>query len=309
MVGSKIYQRSCFLWTSPTVKTLEEAILYTLFYADIFNYPLTLNELHRYMVGFKASPEVISAKLAEVNGITEKQGYYMLEGRESILSLRIQREGTAAGMWPRALNYGKAIAKLPFVRMVALTGSLAVCNVDSDADFDYFVVTAHGRVWLARLLMVQNVVKPAARRGDEVCPNYILTENALELPSRNLYHAHELAQMIPLYGLNVYKRLLQANQWFEKFLPNAVASPMPLVPVSGGHSRKRRIAELALSNTIGSWLESREMLRLGKKLNAQGGQGEVQLSPECCKGHVDSHGHRTFEAFAEKMQKALKQEP
>jgi hypothetical protein len=29
---------------------------------------------------FKASPEVISAKLATVKGITEKQGYYMLEG-------------------------------------------------------------------------------------------------------------------------------------------------------------------------------------------------------------------------------------
>jgi hypothetical protein len=109
--------------------------------------------------------------------------------------------------------------------MVALTGSLAVRNVDSDADYDYFVVTAHGRVWLARLLMVQNVVKPAARRGDEVCPNYILAENALELPSRDLYHAHELAQMIPLYGLPVYQRLLQANRWLEKFLPNAGAFP------------------------------------------------------------------------------------
>jgi hypothetical protein len=36
----------------------------------------------------------------------------------------------ASRMWPQAARYAQAIARLPFVRLVALTGALTMDNVD-----------------------------------------------------------------------------------------------------------------------------------------------------------------------------------
>ena len=301
MVGPETHGTLWTLWTSPHINSLEEAIFYTLSYADVFSYPLTLAELHRYLVGWRISLEDIAAAVRQISGIVAQDGYYTLGDREAIIPLRRRREQIATRMWPHALTYGAAIARLPYVRMVALTGALPVHNVEPGDDYDYLIVTAPGRVWVTRRLIIQLVVKPAARRGDEICPNYILSEDALALPERDLFHAHELAQMIPLYGLPVYEHLRQANAWAEDFLPNAEGLPIPTPQTPQPGRRGRILPELLLSTAAGTWLERREMARLQRKLNPHGNQDEVQLSPDCCKGHIGAHGHSTFEAFAARL--------
>jgi len=52
----------------------------------------------------------------------------------------------AAGIWPKAVGYGQAIARLPFVQMVAVTGALAMDNADAGDDLDYFIVTESDRL-------------------------------------------------------------------------------------------------------------------------------------------------------------------
>jgi hypothetical protein len=294
-------------WFNPRVSSIEQGILYALSYADIYDYPLTLPQLHRYLVG-------IPATMAEVASVVEgstwsrrqlvKQGpYYMLHGRESLAELRRQRTVNAHKMWIRARYFARAIADIPFVKMIALTGALTMDNVESGDDFDYLIVTEAGNLWLARFLIVQLIVKPALRKGEEVCPNYIVTERALvfDQHEQDLYHAHELTQMVPMYGEPIYSRLRAANRWTDRFLPNARGAPSAAQTLPLIAKRKNNLTEGFLDIVTGQWFERHEMSRIAKKLNAEGINDEVIIGMDQCKGHTGENRKRTREAFVTRI--------
>jgi hypothetical protein len=246
---------------APVYADLETSILRTIAYADVFDYPLKATEITRYLIGMAATLEEVRAALG--SGSTDmhwwraSDGYYTLAGRESLVSVRLRREQAGKQRWPLALRYGKWIAALPFVRMVAMSGALAVEN-EEGRDLDYLVVTSPGRVWLCRG-MVLLLVHWARRYGDEICPNYFLSQNALSLVEQNLYTAHEMAQMIPLSGLDIYQQMRERNPWVSAFLPNACEAPLHSgmsVRPNGAASFTRRSMETLLSTYPGEWVET-----------------------------------------------------
>jgi hypothetical protein len=189
----------------------------------------------------------------------------------------------------RAFFYGRLIARLPFVRMVTVTGSLAVDNAEDGDDIDYLIATASGRVWLARALTM-GVVRLASLRGLTLCPNYLLAETALELPERDAYTARELLQMRPVAGYAVYSRMLAANAWCAELLPNwqPDASPPDKRP-----GLLKRLGEAVLGGRLGDALERWFLRRKGRELNAlAGANGEVVFNEDVCKGHFDAHRAR-----------------
>src|SRR5579859_1112129 len=208
-------------------QALAEAIMQTVIYADIFDYPLTPSEIHRYLIGMRSSVAQVSTMLDSrtLRPLLSRQGAYItLQGRESIVALRQHRLEIAARLWPRASRYGRLLSRIPFVRMVAVTGTLAVDNVEAGDDIDVLIVTAVERLWLCRLLVIA-LVRLVATSGDVLCPNYFLSERALTLSEHTIYTAHELAQMVPLYGQRTYDRMRQLNNWTATLLPNATAAP------------------------------------------------------------------------------------
>jgi hypothetical protein len=243
------------LWTNPRIGHLGCAILCTVAYADVFDYPLTLAEIHRYLVGMATSLDSVSRVLKPNGWVGRRLGhranYYTLPGSEHLVELRRWRAEVASRMWPEARRYAEAISRLPFVRLVAVTGALTMDNVDPGDDFDFLIVTEAGRLWLTRAMVIGMIVKPASRQGDEVCPNYLLTEHALEFPEHNLYVAHELSQMIPLAGLNLYQRIRDRNLWTRRFLPNATGPPRPVNPAAQDELRGRYFLERTLRSRLG----------------------------------------------------------
>jgi hypothetical protein len=286
----------------PGRAALDRAIVEAVAYADVFDYPLTVDEIHRYLIGVPASRNAVRASLSKIpQGLSHSGRYFTLLGRESVIETRRTRAAHAADYWRRAVRYGHTMSDLPFVRMVAVTGGLAMDNM-SDGDIDYLVVTEPGRLWVCRAMIV-GLVRLAALKGTELCPNYLLSERALVLNERNLFTAHEVTQMVPLAGLETYQRLRELNRWADDYLPNAAGAPRRLAPVEPSRRRTRRIVERTLRSRVCTPLEQWEMSRKIRKLGSRGnGHVEVAFGPDWCKGHFGDHGQVTLGRFAERLQ-------
>jgi len=283
------------------------SVFQTLAYADVFDYPLTASEVYRYLTSEKASfPEVVQA-LADETRFARVGDYFTLRGREAIVETRKRRAQVAARLWVKAVRYGRIIASLPFVRMVAVTGSLSMNNTDAGKDVDYMIVTAPNRLWTSRAFSLL-VARLAKLDGVSLCPNYLVTTNALALNERSLYVAHELVQMVPLSGLDIHRELLYLNNWIYEHLPNATSIPeLPVaVEQKKGQSFVQRILEMIFLLPFGSWFENwerdRKMARLTRE---QSSSFESYFSADVCKGHIDKHKQRTERAMEEKLKQIV----
>ena len=284
---------------------LLDSVFQTLAYADVFEYPLTVGETFRYLTSTKASFEQVTQALAEASIFTSTGDYFTLRGREHLVAIRKRRAEIAARLWPKAARYGRLISSLPFVRMVAVTGSLAVDNTDEDKDIDFMIVAAPGRLWTVRALVLL-VARFANLERIHLCPNYLVTTNALELKERSLYVAHELAQMIPLSGMQVYDEMRQRNDWIREYLPNA--SGAPALPPSAAQASTIFAVQKTLEILFGfpafAWFERWEMDRKISRLRReQSSSVESYFSRDVCKGHVDKHGKSVEAALAVRLQK------
>ncbi|MGE5236415.1 MAG: hypothetical protein ACM3O7_08715 [Acidobacteriota bacterium] len=282
----------------------------TVSYADIFDYPLALGELHRYLIRVAAPFDRLVATLRRSPRLGRwlgQSGHYVtLAGREAIVAIRRRREEQATRLWPKALHYGRAMASLPFVRMVAVTGALAMDNTESDADIDYLVVARPGRVWTCRAFVTAQA-RFAARRGHHLCPNYVLSEDTLAQPERNVYVAHELAQMVPVSGLPIYERMRAANPWVAEFLPNATGLPRSTTVAEPTRLAWAAMAESTLSTKLGVAIDRRlqrwQVARLRRKIERKElGDLEITFAPETFKGHYDGHGQRILRQLADRLQ-------
>ncbi len=279
---------------------LTTAILKTLSYSDVFDHPLTLEEMHRYLVASACSEE-IAACLAGMDLIQNTAGYYHLAGRSAIVQVRRQREALSRRAYERAQWYGRILGRLPFVRMVALTGSLAMRNCDQNGDYDYMLVTKRGRVWTARIFaMLLNRI--AHIFGETLCPNLIVSETMLEWKQHNLYYAREIAQMIPISGQATFIDLRVVNKWIEQYLPNWDHDQT--LELNEKTLWLQRMCEFFLSGGPGDRLESWEMNRKIRKFSRQAGFGiETNFTAEICQGNFDHHGMWTLQRYEERLRK------
>ena len=217
---------------------IQKVIVHTLIYSDIFDYPLTKEELWKYAVGVKnLLPLQKNDFLTELQKPSSVyiyyQGFYVLKDRKRLISLRLTRQHIGH----KKLSTGKRVTKLlsliPTVRFIGVTGTLSMLNTDEEDDIDFFIITQHNTIWISRLLMlaVLECIGKRRKRGetraqDKICVNLMIDEAALALPEifRDIYTAHEVVQIQPLFDRNnTYAKFLHENVWVTNFLPNALS--------------------------------------------------------------------------------------
>jgi len=288
-------------------REIETAVLETVLYSDVFDYPLTHAEIAHYLIGVQADVDAVRALLAAphyLNGHLRQSGSYVFaRHRDSIVERRRARQVSSARLWTSARRFVRVMAILPFVRMVGVTGALAMDNSESGDDIDVMIVAARRRAWTARLFTVA-LVYAGKLFGRTLCPNYVVTEDALELETRDLFAAHELAQMAPLYGLVTYARMRQANGWVYDYLPNAHA-PWRLEPeIKPGIIGRavKRAAEWLLGGRLGDALEAWEMRRKQRKFAPRmTARSRAILDRDRVKGHFEDYGAPVMESYAARL--------
>ncbi len=210
---------------------LEEAILKTLCYHDLFDYPLSLSEINRWLI---KSNRILTEKNFESLKnplIQKKQGFYCLAGREIIISIRKKREIYSKDkrlLAEKLINFLKFI---PGIKLVGITGALAMDNAKNKDDIDLFIITSARLLWTTRLMVTLFFELLGVRRrpseqkvNNKICLNMYLDENNLTLPEveHDIYLAHEILQMKPIIVKgDIYCKFIQSNNWIQKYLPHA----------------------------------------------------------------------------------------
>lgn len=279
-------------------QSLDAAILRTVLYADVFDFAPTVRELHHFLLrrdpaSLEEVRHALDGSAALAAALAHAGDLVALRGREALFALRHDREAAARRLWPEAQRYALALAHLPFVHMVALTGALAMRNPSSTHDdLDYLIVTRPGRVWLARLACVA-LVRWVKRRGTVICPNFVLAEDALAQARRDVYIAHEVAQAVPLFGAALYTRLRDENRWTFAHLPNAVGAlhEGDIRSLGRAGRRLKQICEWVLGGRIGDRIEAWERARKTRRFAAmQQPAPAARVDSTQVKGHFNDHG-------------------
>jgi hypothetical protein len=192
---------------------IDERIIRTVAYFDLFDYPLTEAEVRRWLFGagvvsFSEIAETVDG-LASRGTLKEEGGLICVADREGLRELREERFRHSARKWKRARRWANVFAAVPGVELVAIGNTLAYNNAKDDSDIDFFIVTAPGTIWRNRFfcagLAALFKARPRADDSrDKLCLSFFAASDALDLSviarPEDVYLHYWLRQLVPLAG-------------------------------------------------------------------------------------------------------------
>lgn len=199
---------------------LADIVKKTIAYGEYFRFPLTPVEVHKWLIYSK--PISYSSIKKYLPNQTEKARKY----RESLKQNTTIKEKLAD-------KFVSIARHIPFIQLIAITGSVAANNSKDNDDLDLMIITKANTLWIVRPLLLIILTVGFKRRlpGSDpdktknyFCPNLWLDDTALAIPQkrRNLYTAHEVLQIKPLFDVNqTYQRFIKSNKWTSTYLANA----------------------------------------------------------------------------------------
>jgi hypothetical protein len=196
-------------------------LLDPIIYGSIFDYPVTLDDMHRYCT-LRLSIDELTAEIDASEEFRQLVGvdgdYYFLKGQEGLPAIRRRREVQSERAWRVARRVAGLIRYVPFVAGILATGSLAVGNVKQQDDLDFLLFVQPRRLWFV-FFILGTMQRLGSRRY--LCPNYYISTSYPRLPRQSFYVAREAIQARPVYGLRCCRDFYEANDWIFDIFPNA----------------------------------------------------------------------------------------
>ena len=285
--------------------TRELAIARSVIYASVFDYPLTLEQLHRTLVESDQSAAEI---LAVYDGsemlqhmIEYRDGYFFPSGRADLVAERARREARSRAFLERHALVLRLIAAIPYTRLVALSGSIAHLNLEPNGDLDLFVITKGQRVWTVTVAVL--LLAKLLHRRRAVCANFILADSHLALEQPDLFTANQVIHLRPLIGAETLAAFFAANPFVKRTYPNATAA---LPPVGDERIGGRTLAAIKSALEMVLRLPSPLIEAICRRLyaghlrrRAASWQSpeQVRMRSDYLKLHTQSHRERVMQRF------------
>jgi hypothetical protein len=256
---------------------LQKAIIKTLCYADVFDFPLTVDEIWKHLISNRSySRKSVNISLEKLKIIDRFKGYYYMKGRNKLYDLRLERKNNIAKKIITAEKIADFLKIIPSVKMIGITGTLAVENAGKNDDIDLFIVTGRRLLWTTRFFVTLFVEIVGLRRHpgqknikDTICLNMFLDEDHLGIPieERNIYTAHEVVQLKSIYSRNcIFEKFLSENRWVRKFLPNSMQKVMMQSNYKAIKQSNNRVFTLRLLDVVEILLRKFQLWYMRKKI-------------------------------------------
>jgi hypothetical protein len=258
----------------------EQEILRVLVYFDIFHYPVSAKEVRQFLgkksMGIDLEPAL--ERLVRDKIIFKQDDYYFLQHDASIVEQRTTDNKRAEHLLKTAYRISSFLFQFPYVRGIAISGSLSKNVANKNADIDFFVITKANRLWIARTAMhLFKKLTFLVGREHWFCMNYFIDEDSLAIPEKNIFTAVEVVTLLPVCGNGTLRRFFDANNWAEAYFPNYEVNKDSRK--KAGNNAIKKGLEAFFNNAFGDWLDnylmrltSRRWIKkeLKNKLNAKG---------------------------------------
>jgi len=193
-------------------------------YFQIFKFPLTLQEIHRFCN--------VNCDVKEIEGLLfdlvrrdilwNIKDCYLLESSPTLVENKKEGASIAKVKLKEAAQAARVINFFPFVRMVSLSGSLSKGYFEEGSDIDFFIITSKNRMWICRsILHLFKKFTFLIGKQHNYCMNYFIDETSLKIEEQNQYTAIEIVTLIPQSNSLLFSKFINANKWVESLTPNA----------------------------------------------------------------------------------------
>lgn len=252
---------------SETIR-LEDAIISTLNYFNLFKRPLNTEEIYSFLTKQTDVKrlQLVLNEMVSCGLIFEHSGHYMLVDNKEFVTERERGKKRADILLDKAIDSVNLISKFPFVSAVCISGSLSKGYANAQSDIDLFIITDKKRLWICRtLLHLYKKLTFFWGKEHSYCMNYFIDESKLCIEEQNIFTATELATLLPVYNVEKHRELIYANKcWLVKTLPN-ISWNSDMIVASIEKSTARRIVEPFI-NILAPSLLNLSLMHLTDKL-------------------------------------------
>lgn len=205
--------------------SLKKSINDTINYSAIFKFPLTATEVYKYLINSSEQKfaDIFNdlEELVKENKLKKIGDFYLpLLGEVQWVKNKINSDQLHSKVLDQVKIDLEPLSKMPFVLLIAVTGSVGAKNIKEGFDIDLLFICKPHTVWITRLFAVLFFKIKKVYKG-VYCPNIYISSSHLQWEDKNVYIANEIARVTPIYNKNhTYEKFLLSNKWVLNYLPN-----------------------------------------------------------------------------------------
>jgi hypothetical protein len=198
----------------------EKAILKTLLYSSLFDYPLEKDEIYNFLIAEKITQKELTQGLKSAKiPIDSSGGFFFLKGNQHLVKIRQAREIISFKKLSKAKRIIRQLSLIPTIKLIGISGTLAMQNCREVDDIDIFVIAQEGLAWTTRFLIAGLLIllgvyrnKNSKHYQDKICLNLVIDESRMLFENKDLFTAHEIAQLLPIFERGRNKAVFKKRQ-------------------------------------------------------------------------------------------------